>query len=184
MLKGIVCTVLAILYPIFCKTVVQDHFVHLMGNSQVAKFVMVYVIFLLPEAVLACVAAKAFESRKNAGRSIDQLDRRNEIERLLAGEKSLNISFWSYYILSAAFTVLFTQYLGSPVFKFALGRRWLDIAVASSALFAFQLISIIGTWRSSKRYEGSARWATLVRVMMVLSMTVIWLYFIWTVFRK
>lgn len=98
----------------------------------------------------------------------------NPIMRLWRGDLPLKEAFWTYaviigFVVNAASTLLFMALI-------AYGQPGLAALVGYGLSIPYNVLAMVGVWRSSERYDGAKSTAELARVaglvwVVVLSVT-------------
>lgn len=150
-IKPAVLFVLGIAYPIVVNELLKQPAVDFFGPSKAFNFFFLYIVTLLPTMVLITSAVKLAESvRKNAATP--------QSRDFWAGTLTLGRTFWAYFcpitivaLLCGRYALI--QWAGSP----QLSTRLLLLFVLF-VLFAYQMLAVMGTWRSAKHFTGNPIW--------------------------
>lgn len=93
------------------------------------------------------------------------------VKRLWHGELALADAFWNW----AVFGGLIVNLMSSAGFLFLImADRPVAAAIAGYAFSVpYNIVVVIGVWRSAGRYDGDRRWADWARIVTVVGMVVL-----------
>ena len=95
----------------------------------------------------------------------------NHLSRLWHGELALQNAFWNW----AVFGGLIVNVVSSALFLFLITADRLIMALIVGYAFSlpYNLIVLVGVWRSAERYAGDRRWADLAQIVTVVGMVLL-----------
>lgn len=92
--------------------------------------------------------------------------RGSALRALWAGELSLTEAFWWYGILYGFLVNVLTSFAALALVTFE-APAWL-VGVAYLLPLPYNLLILVGVWRSAARWQGEEHWANLARLAIVL----------------
>jgi hypothetical protein len=91
--------------------------------------------------------------------------------RLWHGELTLQNAFWNW----AVFGGLIINVASSGLFLFLVmtDRLILALVVGYAISVPYNVVVLVGVWRSAGRFDGERRWADLARIITVIGMVLL-----------
>lgn len=93
------------------------------------------------------------------------------LHRLWSGELPLGKAFWAYAVTGGIVVNLSTT-LGLLALL-AVDRPLAALVVGYAFSVPYNIVVVVGVWRSAARHPGDARWAALVRGITLVGMIVL-----------
>ena len=92
----------------------------------------------------------------------------NALKRFWNGELALPAAFWNW----AVFGGLIVNLTSSAAFLFLImAERPVTAAIAGYGFSVpFNVVALVGVWRSAARYDGDQKWAETARLVTVVAM--------------
>ena len=92
----------------------------------------------------------------------------NALKRLWYGELALPVAFWNW----AVFGGLIVNLTSSAAFLFLIMADRPVIAAIAGYVFSvpFNVVVLVGVWRSAASYHGDQKWAETARLVTVVAM--------------
>lgn len=91
--------------------------------------------------------------------------------RVWRGELSLETAFWLWAVLGGVIVNVATSLLF--LLLLAMERPILAVLFGYGLSLPYNLVALVGVWRSAARYEGERKWADLARVITLVGMVVL-----------
>jgi hypothetical protein len=91
-----------------------------------------------------------------------------KLRALWSGELPLGEAFWTFAIGIGLLVNLITSVLLLTLIS--LDRPWAALLVGYAVPIPYNIVALVGVWRSAARYQGQAGYADLARIVTLLVM--------------
>jgi hypothetical protein len=91
-----------------------------------------------------------------------------KLRALWSGELPLGEAFWTFAIGIALLVNLTTSALFLALITF--DRPWAALIVGHVLSVPYNVVALVGVWRSANRYQGAAALANLARIVTVVAL--------------
>jgi hypothetical protein len=126
-------------------------------------------LFFVPTIIFGALALDAYKNPKKNHAPQLQAAQTGPFQKLWAGEMPMWHAFWGYHMPVTGFFAFVGNYAIARFGSEGSGRSVLVLVFFFIICLGYHILTISGTWRSSRRYTGSRIWAVLVRIGVIVS---------------
>jgi hypothetical protein len=130
---------------------------------------LIFCLCFLPVISFGALAIDAYKKSKQIYGPKLRAAQISSFKKLRTGKMLMQYAFWGYHIPVTVFFSLIGNYAISRFWVGGSGRSVLILVFFFIICLGYHILTILGTWRSSRQYSGLKIWVVLARVGVILS---------------